>query len=242
MPGSNGGFTALETLAELDADLGALRGRPIDRLDAFATASARSFARRRAWSRGRTAATAESTTHLVVIDRDRTVVSLTATLADNFGSGAMLPGTGIVLNNAMQWFNPEPGTPVSIRAAGRGLNNMTPLLVRREGRPWLGLGSAGGIRIIDAVTQIVVNAAARGLALERALAEPRVDRSGDVLLVDERIPTSVVGALRQRGHPVELVEESVHAHQFSRPIAAAVEGEWLVGAVDPIHPAVAAGF
>ena len=41
-------------------------------------------------------------------------VSLTVTLADNFGSGAVLPGTGIVLNNALQWFNPEPGSPVSI--------------------------------------------------------------------------------------------------------------------------------
>ena len=171
-------------------------------------------------------------------------VSMTATLADNFGSGATLPGTGVVLNNALQWFNPEPGTPVSMMPGGHGLNNMTPLRVRRGGVPVLAVGSAGRIRIIDAVTQIVVNSTLRGMALDAALAEPRIDASGDAILADSRLPQAVVRGLRRRGFEVDVVIEFPHAHQFSRPIAAAIDYErgLLVGAADPLRPAVAAGF
>ena len=232
VPGSNGGFTALETLGALHAaPLARLQADRIERLATIATAARRSFARRRAWSRTRTddaAARAQSTTHVVAVDRDRMAVSMTATLADNFGSGATLPGTGIVLNNALQWFNPEPGTPVSLMPGGHGLNNMTPLLVRRGGVPVLAVGSAGGIRIIDAVTQIVVNSALRGMALDAALAEPRIDASGDAILADSRLPLAVVQGLRRRGFDVDVVIESPHAHQFSRPIAAAIEYERIL--------------
>ena len=154
----------------------------------------------------------------------------------------MVPETGILLNNAMQWFNPEPDTPVSMRAGGRGLHNMTPLIVRGAGDSALAIGSAGGIRIIDAMSQIVVNAYALGMPLGQALAEPRIDRSGDRLLVDSRFPASIVRGLRERGHVVEVVAESVHAHQFSRPIAVGVDADGLVGAADPLRPGVAAGY
>src|SRR5262249_981946 len=44
------------------------------------------------------------TTHISVIDRDRTMVSLTNTLVELFGSRVMAPGTGVIFNNAMTWF------------------------------------------------------------------------------------------------------------------------------------------
>jgi gamma-glutamyltranspeptidase/glutathione hydrolase len=187
---------------------------------------------------------AESTTHLIAVDRQRTVVSLTATLADNFGSGAMIPGTGILLNNAMQWFNPEPGTAISIGPASRGMHNMTPLLVRRDGRTVLTLGSAGGVRIIDAVTQILINATVLGMPLQQAIAEPRIDMSGDALLIDSRLVAGLRRRLAARNHPVAVVEESVAAHQFSRPSVVGIDHDrgQITAAVDPLRPSVAAGY
>jgi gamma-glutamyltranspeptidase/glutathione hydrolase len=187
---------------------------------------------------------AESTTHVITIDRERNVVSLTVTLADNFGSAATVPNTGIVLNNAMQWFNPEPGTAISIGPGRRGMHNMTPLLVRRDGRSVLALGSAGGVRIIDAVTQILVNCTLLGMPVQEAISEPRIDMSGDALLVDSRLAASLRRQLKLLGHDVRVAEESVAGHQFSRPAVAAVDYDRgrISAAVDPLRPSVAAGY
>ena len=49
------------------------------------------------------------TTHISVVDKDRNVVSLTSTLGAAFGSGVVIKGAGITLNNAVTWFDPRPG-------------------------------------------------------------------------------------------------------------------------------------
>ena len=124
------------------------------------------------------------------------------------------------------------------------MHNMTPLMVRRDGRAVLALGSAGGVRIIDAVTQIIVNATVLGLPVEQAISSPRIDMSGDALLVDSRIPARIQRELRSMGHHVVVAEESVGGHQFSRPALAAIDHRagQIVAAVDPLRPGVAAGY
>ena len=212
--------------------------------DAIDDERARGQAASRRGERQGSAPTADSTTHLIAVDRDRMVVTLTATLADNFGSAVVVPGTGILLNNAMQWFNPEPGTAISIGPRRRGLHNMAPLVVRRDGRPVLAVGSAGGVRIIDAVAQIVLNTTLRGMPVDEAIAEPRIDASGDALLVDDRIPRQVQRGLAALGHDVRAVEDSVGGHQFSRPVGVAIDHARgrIVAAVDPLRPGVGAGY
>src|SRR4029077_10994089 len=48
------------------------------------------------------------TSHLSVVDRDGMMVALTQTLLSRFGSGVLLPSTGIMMNNGMMWFDPRP--------------------------------------------------------------------------------------------------------------------------------------
>ena len=100
------------------------------------------------------------------------------------------------------------------------------------------------MRIIDAVTQILINATLLGMPLEQAIAEPRIDVSGDALLMDSRMPAGLRRELRSLGHTVAVVEESVAAHQFSRPAVVGIDHDRgrITAAVDPLRPAVAAGY
>ncbi|HET6319903.1 MAG TPA: gamma-glutamyltransferase, partial [Chloroflexota bacterium] len=93
------------------------------------------------------------TTHLNVIDAERNMVSCTSTLGELFGSAVVARGTGIVLNNGMTWFDPEPSRVNSIRPGKRTLWAPTPTLVMRDDQPLLAVGAPGGRRIISAVVQ-----------------------------------------------------------------------------------------
>src|SRR5260370_11318171 len=79
------------------------------------------------------------TTHLNVVDAARNVVSLTSTLGELFGSGVVAKGTGILLNNGMTCFDPEPGHVNSIRPRKSILWAPTPTIVPRDGRPFRGI-------------------------------------------------------------------------------------------------------
>jgi gamma-glutamyltranspeptidase/glutathione hydrolase len=185
-----------------------------------------------------------STTHLCAVDAERNVVSLTQTIVDGFGCGVVVPGTGVVLNNAMLWFDPEPGRPNSLAPGKRGLNNMSPLIVLRDGRPLLAVGSPGGARIINAMSQVVVNVLDRGMGIQDAIAAPRIDCSGPEVLVDSRVPEATRAALAARGHRLRAVEEDPCAAHFSTPLGILIDPESgaLRGGVDPYRLSVAAGF
>jgi gamma-glutamyltranspeptidase/glutathione hydrolase len=185
-----------------------------------------------------------STTHLCAVDAERNVVSLTQTIVDGFGCGVVVPGTGVVLNNAMLWLDPEPGRPNSVAPGKRGHNNMTPLIVLRGGRPLLAVGAPGGARIINGMSEVVSNVLDRGLGIQAAIEAPRLDASGPELLLDSRFPDNVRASLAARGHHLQVVEESFHAAHFSTPLGILIDPErgTLRGGVDPFRISVAAGF
>lgn len=185
-----------------------------------------------------------STTHVCAVDGERNVVSLTQTLVNLFGSGVIVPGTGVLLNNAMLWFDPEHGRPNSLEPGKRGLNNMTPLLLLRDGRPFLALGAPGGLRIVNAMAQVVVNVVDYRMGIQDAIAAPRIDCSGRDLLVDARFPDSVPRAMEAMGHRLRVVEESFYGANFSTPLGILIHPETgrLHGGVDPFRPAIAAGY
>ena len=136
------------------------------------------------------------TTHLAVVDRAGTMVSLTQTLLSLFGSKVVSPQTGILLNNGIMWFDPRPGRPNSMAPGKRPLANMCPVIATRHGKPWLALGASGGRRILPAVLQIASMLIDGGLDLETAFHEPRIDVSGEPhVTADRRLPPDVLAAL-----------------------------------------------
>ena len=156
------------------------------------------------------------TTHFSIVDRDGFAVSLTTTLNGAYGSLAVAPGTGFLLNNEMDDFSAKPGTPNMFGLVGaeanaiapgkRMLSSMSPTIVEwPDGRLRLVVGSPGGGRIITTVFETITNVIDHGMDVQAAVAAPRVHHQWlpDVLFVEERgLAADAVAALRERGWTV----------------------------------------
>ena len=143
-----------------------------------------------------------STTHVTVADADGNVVAATQTLNSLFGARAMVPGTGMLLNNTMALFDPHPGHVLSVAPGKRMTSSMAPTILLRDGRPVLALGLPGGMRIFASVLQAVVNVVDHGMSLQEAVEAPRVWTQGQELEVEAAVGADVRAGLAARGHHV----------------------------------------
>ncbi len=135
------------------------------------------------------------TTHLTVIDRDGNIAVLTQTLLSLFGSRVTLPGTGILMNNGVNWFDPRPGGPNSIAPDRRVLANYVPSVMTGPNGV-MAVGGCGGRKIIPAVFQLLAMRADFGFDLDHLFETPRVDVSGGPEVVtDRRMPAETLAAL-----------------------------------------------
>jgi gamma-glutamyltranspeptidase/glutathione hydrolase len=176
-----------------------------------------------------------STTHISVIDRDGNVVTLTQTLLSLFGARIILPKSGILMNNGINWFDPVPGGPNSLAPAKRALANYTPAIMTGPDGI-VGIGGCGGRKIIPAVFQLLALSADFGLDLDQAFHEPRIDVSGlGPVAVDRRLGQHTITAMTAAFDTV--VAESVPL-PFPFAIAGAVRRQKNLneGATEPEHP------
>jgi gamma-glutamyltranspeptidase/glutathione hydrolase len=114
---------------------------------------------------------ARGTTHISVVDAQGNAASLTASTGS--GSGVIVPGRGIHLNNMLGEYDLNPAGGEA-RPGVRLTSMMAPSIVLRRGRPRLVLGSAGSVRLRGAILQTVVNVIDQGLDVEHAITAPRV--------------------------------------------------------------------
>jgi gamma-glutamyltranspeptidase / glutathione hydrolase len=158
-----------------------------------------------------------STTHITAIDREGTIVALTTTLLSSFGSRYVLPGTGILMNNGVMWFDPRPGRPNSMMPGKRALTNMCPVVAARDGRPWFGIGASGGRRILAAVLQMASFVVDFAMDPVAAAHHPRIDVNGaERFGVDRRLPPAIVAPLMAKPGAT-LVEHGVYPARFACP-------------------------
>jgi gamma-glutamyltranspeptidase / glutathione hydrolase len=238
LDGLSGGATVARALTVLDAfPLGAKERGGVDHLHLVAEALRAAFLYR-------FSQLADHTTHLNAIDKEHTMVALTQTLGQGFGSGFVPKGTGIVMVDGMTWFDPVPGNPNSIAPGKRVLWAGAPTLIVRGDAPLLAVGAPGGRKIMSAVTQAIVNVVDFGDGPQDAVNRPRVHDEGEGLLVDSRIPEDVRAGLAALGHQIDVKEETLMSAWFARPNAILIDpktGE-LRGGVDQLKPAVAIGL
>lgn len=191
------------------------------------------------------------TTHFSILDAEGNAVSSTQTINGWMGSGVVVPGTGILLNNEMDDFSAKPGAANLFGAVGGSANaiapgktplsSMSPTIVLKDGRPMLVVGAPGGTRIISCVVQSILNYLEFGLPLGEAITIPRFHHQWlpDQLSIDAPGPAPEVQAeLTRMGHALKVGPDAVHC----RVMAVAREGDSLVGASDPRDAGTAAGL
>ena len=144
------------------------------------------------------------TTHLTTADADGNVVSTTQTIHAVFGSKVTTPGTGMLLNNTMNIFDPHPGNANSIAPGKRMVSSMSPTIVMKDGKPFMALGTPGATRIFPSVLQAIVNVIDHGMTLQEAVEAPRVWTQGQALEMEPGISDGVREGLRTKGHDVEI--------------------------------------
>jgi gamma-glutamyltranspeptidase/glutathione hydrolase len=138
-----------------------------------------------------------STTHVSVVDGSGNAASLSSSTGS--GSGVVVPGTGIQLNNMLGERDLSPGR--GRLSPGRRLTSMmAPSLVLDGGRPRLVVGSAGSERLRSAILQVVVNALDHGLSVREAVEARRVYLDGTTLHLEGGAPPGVASQLGRAGY------------------------------------------
>jgi gamma-glutamyltranspeptidase / glutathione hydrolase len=171
------------------------------------------------------AAPGGQTTHLNVIDGDGNMVAMTSTLGSGFGSCVVVPETGILLNNATTWFDPRPGAVTSVGPGKRILSAASPMLIRRNGKPFAAIGAPGGRRIISAMTQVAINLMEYGRGMQESISAPRMHAEGATSEVSDRFGSEVLEHMASIGHKLEPRTETVNGSYFARPSGIQIDPE-----------------
>ena len=182
------------------------------------------------------------TTHFSVMDKEGNAVSNTYTLNSSFGSGIVIPGTGILMNNEMDDFSSKPGVPNQFGLIGaeanaiepykRPLSSMTPTMVFKGGEPYLILGSPGGPTIITAVLQVIINVIDHKMNVAEAVVSPRLHHqwTPDILYSEKGFSADTKKILEKKGQNLNQTRAmgSVQAILF--------DDGYFYGAADPRRP------
>ncbi|MDD8026940.1 MAG: gamma-glutamyltransferase [Acidobacteriota bacterium] len=189
----------------------------------------------------------ENTTHLAVVDKDGNIVALTQSINDFFGSGIVPEGTGFLLNDHMRDFDTDPASPNAPGPGRRPVSSMAPLIVFRDGRPWLALGSPGGLRIFPTLVQIISNIVDHGMGLDEAIEAPRFfSSSGEgkakPLAIESRFPEAVRKGLEALGHKLDVKEAYDKYFGGAQGLMLPARGKRLWGGADSRRDGSGAGY
>jgi gamma-glutamyltranspeptidase/glutathione hydrolase len=169
----------------------------------------------------------DQTTHYSVVDADGVAVSVTYTLENGYGLGAVVPGAGFLLNNEMGDFNGKPGVtdttgligtdPNLARPGKRMLSSMTPTIIARQGKLVAVVGSPGGRTIINTVLQVILNQIDFDMGIRDAVDAKRFHHQWlpDRLYMEkDGVSPATADSLAAIGHPITWIGAQGTAHSI----------------------------
>lgn len=240
VPGLSAGPTFADTLDRMGEKVGPGTPKP-DRSAAYANAMIAAY-RHRLETMGHDGDThgQASTSHFSVVDGEGNMVAFTNTLLSIFGSRVVLPGTGVLMNNGVMWFDPRPGKANSLAPDVRPLTNMSPVVATKDGSPMFALGASGGRKIYPAVFQAALSIVEEGASFQQALDLPRINVEGQPPIeMDPRLDADVKAALEAVA-PVKEKESVTFPVGYAFPSICGIEDGKPTGAAHPRVPAAQA--
>lgn len=178
------------------------------------------------------------TTHFTVVDQWGNIAACTSTVEHPFGSGIMVPGYGVFLNNELTDFDPIPGGVNEPGPGKRPVSCKTPTILFKDGKPVLTLGSPGGPTIIASVFETIINVIDFKMDLKEAIEEPRIFATpGPLISWEAGMDMTAKGELESRGY-----EFGEHPHVIGNVQAIQISPEGLYGAADSSREGTALGL
>ena len=184
----------------------------------------------------------EDTIYLAVVDSKGNAVSLIQSLYEAFGSGVMIPETGIILQNRARGFSFDPNHPNCLGPHKRPYHTLHSAMVLKEGLPYLILGSPGADGQTQTVTQLLMNTLEFKAHVQEAVDAPRFRSNPDgSLFLEARYPSEVVSGLKAKGHRIQIISEWDELMGSSQIIMIHRENGVLMGGADSRRQAYAIG-
>jgi gamma-glutamyltranspeptidase/glutathione hydrolase len=171
---------------------------------------------------------AGDTSALFVIDKDRNLVSLIPSLHSAFGTGVVLGDLGFILNCRGDYYELDPKHANALMPGKRPRSTLTPTIVMKDGKPFMGVGSPGGDDQPMRILQTFLNVVEFGMNVQQAIEAARWSTTSfpasdfphtmypGEMSVEARIPAAVREELVKRGHKLK------------------VTGAWTLGATSAI--------
>jgi gamma-glutamyltranspeptidase/glutathione hydrolase len=187
----------------------------------------------------------QDTVYLSVVDRHGNAVSFINSLYHGFGSGLVVPGTGICLQNRGACFVLEEGHPNALAGGKRPYHTIIPAMALRDGSLWLSFGVMGGFMQPQGHLQVLSNLVDHGMDPQAALDAPRFrvdERGGPQVSIETGVPTETRQALEARGHQILLQPAFWPGFGGGQIIAVRDDTGVLEGGSDPRKDGCALGF
>jgi gamma-glutamyltranspeptidase / glutathione hydrolase len=163
-------------------------------------------ARAQTFTNGELVKGASDTSYMAVIDAAGNAVSLLQSIYAIFGSATVVPGTGVLMNNRMTGFSLDPASPNALAPGKRTLHTLNPLMVRKDGRLLMCLGSPGAAGQVYTNSLLIMRLFDRGYNVQRAVEAPRWYVWPDgVLQIESSVGQATLDELTRRGHRLTVL-------------------------------------
>ena len=147
------------------------------------------------------------TVYLTCVDGDGNACSFINSVYMGFGSGLVVPGTGIALHSRGGSFSLDPGHPNFLEPNKRPYHTLIPGMATKQGELWLSYGVMGTVQQAQGQMQVLVNMIDFGLSPQAALDAPRFSvRPGEGIGIEDTVHEAVIDDLRARGHELMVRE------------------------------------
>ena len=175
------------------------------------------------------------TVYVSVIDGNGNACSFISSLYESFGTGLVVPDTGIVLQNRAALFSTDPEHPNFLEPAKRPFNTIIPGMITRNRNLVSSFGVMGGFQQPQGQLQVISNMIDFGMNPQEALdyARFRIDIEDEITFAEDSIDQEVISGLKSKGHSVSLISGVNRGFFGGGQIINRTDEGVLIGGSDP---------